>query len=172
MTRLAIVTFLSVALFCVSVAEAQYRAQQSTSATSEYLRDYEQQQLGVRSLRGLLDPSRMKMSHSMSVGYASSGGTSVSRGLYMNRIDYQIARPLTLTTHLGYQFQPSGPSEWNPANTGQDFVGATDLTWQPSSNSLFRLSVAKGMTPVDRWGNSPYGSWGYGYNPWMFPGRP
>lgn len=145
---------------------AQYRTQPSGSSTSSYLREHEQG-LGLNAVRGLLDPSRMKMSHQMSFGYANSGGTGVTRGLYMNRINYQLARPLMLTTHLGYQFQPSGPDEWNPARTGNDFVGGADLTWQPSTNSMFKLSVAKGMNPYRGLGYS-----GYDYDPWMFPGRP
>ncbi|MCB9357106.1 MAG: hypothetical protein H6508_04160 [Calditrichaeota bacterium] len=172
MSRWLVVLAVCAVLSSTSVVLAQFRAQQSSSPTSEYLRDHEQQQLSLNAVRGLLDPSRMKMSHSVSFGYASLGGTGVSRGLYMNRIDYQLAKPLMLTTHLGYQFQPSGPAEWNPATTGQDFVGAADLTWQPTSNALFRLSVAKGMAPSNMYGYSPYGSWGYGYQPWMFPGRP
>ncbi|MBK6766846.1 MAG: hypothetical protein IPG71_11210 [bacterium] len=160
-----------VILVCAVDGLAQFRAQQNTSATSEYLRDHEQS-LGLNAVRGLLDPSRMKMSHSVSFGYAAMGGTSVSRGLYMNRIDYQLARPLLLTTHLGYQFQPSGPAEWNPAQTGTDFVGAADLTWEPTANSLFRLSIAHGMAPNSSWGYSPYGASRYGYDSWLYPRRP
>ncbi len=160
-------------LASASSSRAQFRTQQNGSATSEYLRDHAQEQgLSLNAVKGLLDPSRMKMSHSMSFGYANMGGTGVSRGLYMNRIDYQLARPLMLTTHLGYQFQPSGPAEWNPAATGNDFVGAADLTWQPSNNSLFRLSVARGMAPTNSWGYSPYGYSRYGYDSWLYPGRP
>ncbi len=158
-----------VVVACATSVEAQYRTQPSSGATSDYLREHEQG-LGLNNVRGLLDPSRMDMSHSVSMGYMSSGGTSVSRGLYMNRIDYQLSKPLLLTTHLGYQFQPSGPEEFNPARTGNDFVGGADLTWKPSESSVFMLSVAKGMSPYRRWGNMGYG--GYDYSPWMFPGRP
>lgn len=147
---------------------SQYRSQPTSSSTSDYLRGHEQG-LGLTAMRGLLDPSRMNMSHSMSFGYANAGGTGVSRGLYMNRIDYQIARPLLLTTHLGYQFQPSGPEEWNPAKTGNDFIGAADLTWSPTRNSQFRLSVARGMSPYQSMGYGGYS--GYDAYPWMFPGR-
>ena len=90
-------------------ATAQFRTQTTSGSTSEYLRNHEQG-LGLNAVKGLLDPSRMHMSHSVSMGYVNGGGTSMSRGLYMNRIDYQISNPLTLTTHLGYQFQPSGPA--------------------------------------------------------------
>ncbi|MCB1061069.1 MAG: hypothetical protein KDB65_12645 [Calditrichaeota bacterium] len=157
------------AMLCAIPTMAQFRSQPTSGQTSEYLRDH-QQNIGLSSVRGLLDPSRMHMSHQVSFGYANGGGTSVSRGLYLNRIDYQLLKPLFLTTHLGYQFQPSGPAEWNPANTGNDFVGGADLTWVPSNNSIFRLSVYKGMSPYRSWGSPFYG--GYDYSPWAFPGRP
>lgn len=156
--------------FTTLAVTAQYRTQPVSGSTSEYLRSHEQG-LGLNAVKGLLDPSRLHMSHSVSMGYVNGGGTSMSRGLYMNRIDYQISNPLTLTTHLGYQFQPSGPAEWNPARTGNDFIGAADLTWKPSNNSLLRLSIAKGMAPYRGYGYPGYG-YGYGYEPWMFPGRP
>ena len=101
------------------------------------------------------------MSHSMSMGYVSGSGISASRGLYMNHIDYQISRPLSVTTHLGYQFQPSGPAEWNPANNGTQFVGGADLNWRPTNNSNFRFSVYRNMAPSYYY--SPYGWDSYGY---------
>jgi hypothetical protein len=161
------------AVLCAVPVMAQFRNQPTGGRTSEYLRDHEQN-LGLNSIRGLLDPSRMHMSHEVSFGYANGGGTSVSRGLYMNHLDYQISRPLLLTTHLGYQFQPSGPEEWNPARTGNDFVGGADLTWMPSNNSILRLSVYKGLTPYNSWSTPWSTPWynQYGYSPWAFPGRP
>jgi len=157
----AVIAVLSIS----TLSWGQFRSQPS-SATAEYLRGHEQG-LSLNAVKGLLDPARMQMSHSVSFGYANMGGTGVSRGLYMNRLDYQISRPLTLTTHLGYQFQPSGPAEWNPANNGNDFVGGAELNWTPTKNSFLRLSYMRGMMPNRGWG---YG--GYDYSPWMFPGRP
>jgi hypothetical protein len=116
----------------------------------------------VQGLRGLIDPSRMHMSQSVSMGYMSGSGVSASRGLYMNQIDYDISRKLSLTTHLGYQFQPSGPEEWNPAKNGNSFVGGADINWRPSSNSLFSLSVYRNMSPYGGYGRSN----GYGWDPY------
>jgi hypothetical protein len=148
----------------------QWRDDHPSEQTQEYLRTGPE--LGIQGFRGLLDPSRMDMSHSMSMSYVSVGDESVSRGLYMNHLKYQISSPLSLTTHLGYQFQPHGPSEWNPANTGQEFVGGADLDWRPSRNSIFRLSVYQNMMP------SYYSrsAWGlaydpYGYHGGYYPGR-
>lgn len=154
-------------LICSTAGWSQYRSQLQGGDTEDYLRS--RPGLDVTTFRGLLDPSRMKMSHSVSMGYYNGGGVSASRGLYMNRIDYQISRPLSVTTHLGYQFQPSGPAEWNPANTGNEFVGGADLNWCPSRNTRLRLSVYKGLLPEYGyhdylWGSSsyrPYGFWPY-----------
>ena len=139
----------------------QYRDATPGSETGKYLRSTPT--LGLNPVRGLLDPSRMHMSNSLQMGYVNGGGVSVSRGLYMNNLTYDISRPLSVTTHLGYQFQPSGPAEWNPANNGQQFVGGADLNWQPSDHALFRLSVYRGMYP------DPYPSpFGYGWNPYPY----
>jgi len=146
-------------LALTGIASAQYRNQNPVGDSEEYFRN--PSNIGLNSLRGLLDPSRMRMSHSMSMGYFSGGGVSATRGLYMNTIDYQISRPLSLRTHLGYQFQPSGPAEWNPANNGNQFVGGADLNWRPTNNSAFRLSFYRGMLPESYY--SPYGWESYGY---------
>ena len=158
--KLIIIIGLAILLLVPACVNGQFRDRDPGSETRDYLNH--PQDLGLKSFTGLFDPSRMQMSHEMSMGYASSRGMSVSRGLYMNHMNYQISRPLSLTTHLGYQFQPHGPSEWNPTNTGQEFVGGADLNWTPTRNSLIRLSVYKGMYPSTHYGR---GMGGYGYDP-------
>jgi hypothetical protein len=166
--KLLIIIVLAI-IICLPVSGfGQYRNSSAGSQTQEYLRTTPN--LGLRQIRGLLDPSRMHMSHEVSMGFVSAGGISASRGLYMNHLTYQISRPLSITTHLGYQFQPNGPAAWNPATTGDEFVGGADLNWQPSRNSLFRLSVYRGMYPESSrnpWGYNGYRS-PYGYS---YPGQ-
>ena len=145
----------------IGISMAQYRNQNPAGDTEEYLRN--PARMGLQNFRGLLDPSRMHMSHSLSMGYIGGSGVSMSRGLYMNTIDYQISQPLSVTTHLGYQFQPSGPAEFNPANTGTEFVGGADLNWRPTNNSAFRLSFYRNMMPDYYY--SPFGYTPYGYRP-------
>jgi hypothetical protein len=143
-----------------TVSWAQYRNVSPTGDPGPYIRGQSQSSaLGLKMFRGLLDPSRMHMSQSVSMGYASIGGRGVTQGLYMNQIDYKISEPLMLTTHLGYQFQPSGPAEWNPARNGNSFVGGADLNWRPTSNTNFRFSVYQNMNP-----NSYYDNYGWGSN--------
>lgn len=146
-----------------SLAAGQYRNASPAGDTGDYLRSGPG--LRVEGFRGLLDPARMHMSHSVSMGYASVGGRGVSQGLYMNRIDYRISDPLSLTTQLGYRFQPSGPAEWNPANNGTDFVGGADLNWRPSRNSLFRFSVYRGLYPDPYYRDYGWGPYDYSYRP-------
>ncbi len=143
----------------VGISSAQYRDQNPAGDPQEYFRN--SPNLGLQSFRGLLDPSRMHMSHSLSMGYVNGNGVSASRGLYMNTLEYQISRPLSVTTHLGYQFQPSGPAEWNPSNNNTQFVGGADLNWRPTSNSAFRLSVYRNM--ASDYYYSPLGWDPYGY---------
>jgi hypothetical protein len=133
---------------------AQYRNTSPVGDPDSYIKG--RSTLGLRSFRGILDPSRMHMSHSVSFGYASVGGRGVTQGLYMNTMDYQISAPLLLTTHLGYAFQPSGPAQWNPANNGTDFVGGADLNWRPTSNTSFRFSFYRNMYP-DYYGDNGWG---------------
>ncbi|MBI5059068.1 hypothetical protein HZB60_04710 [candidate division KSB1 bacterium] len=157
----------------VSSGLGQWRGTTPGGDTGEYLRTA----TPSKALRGLLDPSRMHMSQSLSMGYYNGGGLSGSRGLYMNRIDYQLSRPLSLTTHLGYQFQPSGPSEWNPATNGTSFVGGADLNWRPGKNYLISLSAYQNMSPYGSFsrygGYSPSGNYGWDpYGRYFDPWRP
>jgi hypothetical protein len=157
--RLRSLLMVLLTLLLAGMLDAQYRNVPPTGDPNEYLRG--QSAIGLKSLRGLLDPSRMHMSHSLTFGYANSGGQGVTQGLYMNRLDYQILKPLWITTLVGYRFQPSGPAESNPANTGTQFVGGADLNWRPSSSTSFHFSFYRGMYPTsyyygDRYGWEPY----------------
>jgi len=150
----------------VAVASAQYRDTSPAGDTEGYLRG--QSPIGLKVFRGLIDPSRMQMTHSVSFGYWSAGGQGGTDALYMNHMQYQIARPLWISTHLGYEFQPSGPAEWNPGTRNGDIVGGLDVNWQPTSNSLFRLSLYRGLYSRPYYGE--YGWTPYDYRPHV--GRP
>jgi len=157
------------AMVClVSLSFAQYRNAPPSSDVSQYLRS-NSSGIGLKAIRGLFDPNRMQMSQSFSFGYASAGGHGATQGMYMNTIGYQISKPLFLTTHLGYAFQPTGSTQWNPGMgnglANGNFVGGADLDWRPWSNTSFRLSVYRGVSP------DPYDTgfgWGsYGYRPYF-----
>ena len=159
---------LAILFLAFSVAEAQFRQNNGRGDTGSYLRSY--QPLGIpTNMVSLLDPSRLHMSHSIQMGYFSTGGVSASRGMYLNSLTYDISRPLSVTTHLGIQFQPSGPAEWNPANSGNQFVGGAELNWHPARNFFLHVSAFRGMVPdYNRYGYYGWGTQGifpYGLRP-------
>jgi hypothetical protein len=162
--RLRFILMAIVVILCATLTIAQYRNVSPTGDTQTFLQS--QSNLGITGLRGLLDPARMHMTHSFSMGYASVGGRGVTQGLYMNQIDYRISRPLFLTTHLGYRFQPSGPAEWNPKSNGTDFVGGADLNWCPTNSTTFRFSFYRNMSPS--YYRSDFGWGAYDYNPYFY----
>lgn len=117
--------------------------------------------LGLNLQGPLLDPSRMRWSQSVSMGYASGGGGSVGSGLYLNRLDYQISSTVDLRLDLGVNsvFHNSVL----PGATGGNLVGGLDLSWHPSENFELRLAASRGLAPTRSWTggwNSPLDGWG------------
>lgn len=162
--RLRILVTGLVMVCLVSLSVAQYRNAPPSSDVSQYLRS-NTSALGLKALRGLFDPARMHMTQSFSFGYASMGGHGLTQGMYMNTMQYQISQPVSLTTHLGYLFQPSGSVQLNPAlgngfGNGT-FVGGADVNWRPWSNTNFRFSVYRGMEPSPYYSDYGWGSYGY-----------
>lgn len=150
----------------ISIAFAQFRNANDRTDTGDYLRSYQPLGIPLKSI-SLLDPSRLHMSHSFQMGYYSMGGISGSRGLYMNSLTYDVSRPLSVTTHLGIQFQPSGPAEWNPANYGNQFVGGAELNWRPARNFLVHVEAFRGIVPD----YSGFGYYGWRGGQGIFPYR-
>ncbi|MFH1009890.1 MAG: hypothetical protein V1784_01485 [bacterium] len=163
MYRFSLCLLLVLAMSCALFA--QFRQEQNQDDVGSYL--HSRRSLGIPlNAVSLLDPSRMHMSHSMQMGYFSSGSQSGSYGMYLNSMTYEISKPLSVRTHLGFQFQPHGPAEWNPANYGNQFVGGAELNWQPARNFYFHLGAFRGIAPDyggfgsygwGRWGMVPYG---------------
>ena len=58
------------------------------------------------SLWGILDPSKLNMSHSISMSYTNFGGQGIVMNTYMNTINYQFNEKLMLTTNLGVMGSP------------------------------------------------------------------
>ncbi len=146
-------------LAMAAASYAQYRSERPGGDPTSVLRG--QPSLGLSGFRGLLDPARMHMSHSVEFGMATIGGRSLSQGLYMNRIDYQISKPLSVTTNLGYRFTPSGPAEYNPGMQNGDFVGGADVNWRPTSNMLFRISAYRNYNPNPYYGLTSWEPYNY-----------
>lgn len=96
----------------------------------------------------LLDPSRLKMSHSYSLSFVTGGGRSQTIGLYMNSIEYQISRPLTLRLHLGYLHQPTALfGRSRSSNFGGTFLPGFELDYRPSENFFFKINMSSYTYP-------------------------
>ncbi len=168
MKRLAFVTFFSV---CV-LAGPEVRAQAPVSPIGE-VSSTQQSFSGAPKAGdlvnapsgigwGLLDPSRFRMRQSYSLSYMSGGAGSGSVGMYMNNIEYQLFKPLTLRVGLGYLHQPFGSRGANSAGLAVDdgfFIPSAGLEYRPSENFLLMVDFRQypsGTAPYSRWG---YGGW-------------
>jgi hypothetical protein len=163
MKRLAFVTMFAVCLGMGSQGFAQSRigevpsTQQSFSGAPR-VGDLVNAPSGVGW--GLLDPSRFRMRQSYSLSYMSGAAGSGSVGMYMNNIEYQLFKPLTLRVGLGYLHQPFGSRGANSAGLAVDdgfFIPSAGLEYRPSEN--FLLMVDFRQYPA---GTAPYSRWGYG----------
>lgn len=111
---------------------------------------------------GLLDPSRFRMRQSYSLSYMSGSSGSGSVGMYVNNIEYQLFKPLTLRVGLGYLHQPFGSRGANSAGLSVDdgfFIPSAGLEYRPSENFLLMVDFRQypsGTAPYSRWG---YGNW-------------
>lgn len=107
---------------------------------------FESQGLGLGSSlsngglsRGLswLDPSRLSVSTSVSVGTGFSGG---SQGLSVTRLGYQFGAPLAMSVGLGSSFGAPGQ--------GSPFLESLSLRYQPSRSTMFRFEFHDVRSPL------------------------
>jgi len=96
----------------------------------------------------LLDPSRLKMSHTYSLSFVTGGGHSQTIGLYMNSIEYQVSRPLTFTLHLGYLHQPTALfGRGRDSSFGGTLLPGFELDYRPSDNFFFKINMSSYTYP-------------------------
>jgi len=100
---------------------------------------------------GLLDPSRLKVSHSMSFMAGGSGTSDVrSQSLYSTMIQYKFNAPVVLSLNFNMPIH----STFNKyGNFTSDNLSSLDyfrnmpidasIAWMPAQNLLFRVSVIK-----------------------------
>jgi hypothetical protein len=91
---------------------------------------------------GILDPSKMTISHNIQMGFASFGGGSMMQSLYATTVGYQLSNPLTLNVTMGlagtrYNFG-GAPMTYN------SLIGGATLDYRPSKDVFFRLSFNHG----------------------------
>jgi hypothetical protein len=100
---------------------------------------------------GFLDPSRFSIHHSMSMGMASSSGSSLqSQGLYSTMLTYKFSQPVTLNLNFGFPLFSTFSSAQNL--TARNITSAeyfknmpldVSLAWKPTENMSFLLNVSR-----------------------------
>ncbi len=106
-------------------------------------------------LLGILDPAKLKMSHTMTFGYQSGSGAAPSggSGFYENRLSYQLHERLNATVYLGYEIA----SPYRQSEDESRIVPGLSLTYTPSDNTLIHFSYRKLNGGHGRYGAlSPY----------------
>ena len=86
-----------------------------------------------------LDMSKMSLSHSVSMGYYSSGSNSAMVNEYIAGLKYRISDPLTLKLDLGMSYSPYA-SFIAPGEQSTDFyLKSASLDYKPSES--FRMKI-------------------------------
>ena len=157
---LVIILILGTAVF------AQYRDDGNTPSLKSR---FTQPQSGL--FDGLLNMNNLDMSHSISMGYASSSGGSVMTGTYLNSMRYKLSSKMLLNMNLGFMTQPYS-SYNNSGYVGADntqFIGGAELVYRPSNKFMFSVGFNNMPFYYSNRGysnhlyNYPYSSFSY---PW------
>ena len=114
---------------------------------------------------GLLDLSRLVVSHSLS--FASTSGTygSQSGGLWVTRLGYRLSYPLRVAVDFGAVLDTSGDGAF--LSERNVFLRGFELDYRPSK--LFQLNVAYHNWPAQASPALGYSAFGSGSRPWGSP---
>lgn len=138
-------------ILTVLALTASLWAQPYSSSTQQNFRDYIRSGSGLNV--GLLDPSKVTVSHDVQMGYSSFGGGSAMTSLYATTLKYRISDPLSLSFTLGL----SG-SRYNFGKTpysSTDFLGGVALDYRPTNGFRLHLQIDHG--PLGYSGYDRYG---------------
>ncbi len=104
------------------------------------------------SMKGLLDPSRFSVNHSVSFGMSGSPNSDLkSQSLYTTMMQYEFSQPVTFNLNFSLPIH----STYNDAhNLTQENLNSAEyfksipfdasLTWQPTDNMFLQLNIVKG----------------------------
>jgi len=95
------------------------------------------------SVFSFLDPSKLKMSHSVSMSYSSFGGESVLMNSYVNTINYQFNDQLSIRTNLGIMASPYNSMPNNSFLNKSQIFGGAELNYRPTDDMFFTLRFEK-----------------------------
>ncbi len=159
MTIRSLAGILSILLLVIS-AQAQFKDRADIQPLAGLVL---QPRAGLNLQGPLLDPTRMHLSQSVSMGFASGGGGSVGTGLYLNQFDYRLSSTLDMCLQLGVNsvFHNSVV----PGMTGQGLVGGAEFVWRPSEDFEMRLAASRGLAPSRSWP----GTWASPLDGWSHP---
>lgn len=107
---------------------------------------------------GLLDPSRVTMSQSLSMSYATWGKSGIFSNLYSNRINYRISDKLDLDLNLAVRFTPQQLNDRSLFQQGRAkeslFLPSFGLRYRPTGGVLIELQYQQvdPMAPARYWG--------------------
>lgn len=91
----------------------------------------------------ILDPSKIKMSHSFSMSYFSIGGKGVAQNIYLNTLQYQIAQPLMLTVQWGIRQTPyNSLAKDSPLFNSGFFLSGAELRYKPTENLEMNFQIS------------------------------
>lgn len=116
---------------------------------------------------GLVDLSRLELSHSLSYSFSSSSTYgNRSGGLWLTRASYRISNPLKLAVDVGAVLDPTGDGPLMDENSF--FLRGVELNYKPSKS--FQINVSYQNLPAKVQSVLPFGGYGYGYRrPWGSP---
>ena len=130
------ITAFIIILSLAGVVFGQYRESSTPSLQSRFT----QPQSGLFS--GLLNGENLNMSHTISMGYASSSYGSAMTGMYLNSMRYRLSPRAMLNLNLGFLTQPYSSFDDNPGGTDNtQFIGGAELVYRPSRNIIFSVGV-------------------------------
>jgi hypothetical protein len=102
------------------------------------------------SAKGLLDPSRLSVSHSMSFGAMSGGGYSSlqSQSFYSTMLQYKFTAPVTLNLNFSLPiystfspYQNLTSQNMQSLNYFRSVPFDVSLSWRPTSNFQMNFSI-------------------------------
>lgn len=101
---------------------------------------------------GLLDPSRLKINHSLTFGAISGGNISglQSQSLYTTMLRYQFAAPVTLNLNFSLPIHSTFSHTQNFTSNNlqsleyfKSIPFEVGLSWQPTKNTLIEFNIIK-----------------------------
>lgn len=123
----------------------------------------------------LLDPSRFSIRNSVSFGALSNSGVTglKTQSMYSTMMQYKFAAPVTLNLNFALPIHSTFDQSRNLTSNNLQSLDyfksmpfEASLSWQPTQNTLFQLSVMKGS---GNYLNDYYGMYRHPWDP-FYPG--